>query len=1166
MYNFYVALQKRCNVFNGLIAVKVMKLIIVLTLLGTVHVSAFTFGQRITIQLKHSSFEETLRTVRKVSGYNVLYNPLTLSGTSPITVNFKDTPLDDVLREVFQGQPVTYTIEKNTIVVRSRPPSPVRKRHKPLPKRSFVQDQEVRGIVRDTTGKILSAVTVYVKGRTSIGTTTDLNGRYILAVPPGAVLVFTMIGFETQEINTSGKEVVDVTMVESAYMIEETVVTAFGNRQRKTDLIGSVSSISPEELRMPMSNLTGAMQGRVAGMIAFQRSGEPGRDNADFFIRGVGTFGVNARPLILIDNMEVTADDLARIPVDDIASFSILRDATASAVYGSRGANGVILVTTKLGTEGRPRITVRAEQRLSTPTQMPQLADPVTFMKMHNEAILTRDPLAQTLYPEEKIALTAAGIDPIKYPAVNWMDVVTKPNTYTQNYNLSISGGGQAATYMVSGNLTQDNGLIRVNPINDFNNNVDFKVYNLRSNINVNVTKSTQLMVRAIVNFRNYSGPPEGGSSSFRNATRANPVLFQPVYQPGPQQAYISHPLFGNFDDGSGTTYLNPYAQIVRGYSEWSQSNMQVQVELRQDLSQWAEGLNYRGLANASRSAYMEYRRQYNPFYYMPTSVDPNTGAYTFFNVNPLDGTEYLDFSDNGRGQESLFYMENAINYSRSFNDKHKVTGMLISTIRNRITLPRDQEGNVINTLPFRNASFSGNFTYVYDDRYHAQFTFGYNGSEVFAENHRWGFFPSAGVAWTIHNEKFMEPVRDVINTARLRLTYGLVGNDNIDDARFFYLSQVNLNNNDRRFGFGISQGDENYNRNGVSVNRYANPYVTWEISQQTNLGVDLGVFNGKLTFTGDVFRQVRSNVVQERAALPSSMGLSATVLANLGKYKSEGFDAELVYNHNVSNNLWFQGRGTFTFARGEYLYYEEPNFDHAYLSRIGLDANQRRGYLAERLFIDDQEVFNSPKQSFGTVVMGGDIKYLDVNGDGTINANDMVPIGFPTTPQINYGFGLTSGFKNFEFSFFFTGMARTSLHINATNGDANNSGSAPFGSMSAPNAVMQVWADSHWSEENRDVYALWPRLSQSPLANNTETSTWWMRNGALLRLKQVELAYTLNSDFTQRFRVDRFRIYASGTNLFRVSAFDLWDPEMGGAGLRYPLQRVFNLGVLVSL
>lgn len=1078
---------------------------------------------------------------------------LTQTIALPVKAHIRSFKKTVILTE--RGDPLLSTARKSTI----------------LSERLLIgqQEQEVRGAVRDSTGTILSGVSVTVKNRSNIGTTTDLNGRYILSVPTNSVLVFASVGYNTTEVQVTDQEVINVTLTESDFMIEETVVTAFGQRQRKTDLIGSVSSINPEELRMPSSNLTGAMQGRVAGVISFQRSGEPGLDNADFFIRGVGTFGVNARPLILIDNMEVSTDDLARIPVDDIASFSILRDATASAVYGSRGANGVILVTTKMGTEGRPRITFRAEQRIASPTQMPKIADPVTFMRMHNEAILTRNPTDPALYSQEKIARTAAGDDPFTYPAVDWLSAVTKPNTHTQNYNLNIRGGGQVARYMVSGNLTQDDGLIRVSPINNFNNNVDFKVYNLRSNIEVNVTNSTQLMVRTIANYRNYSGPPEGGSSSFRNALRANPALFLPVYQPGPQQDYITHPLFGNYEDGSGNMYLNPYAQIVRGYSEWSQSNMQVQVELRQDLSKLVEGLSYRGLANASRSAYMEYRRQYNPFYYMPSFIDPATGQYSYLVLNPNDGTEYLDFSDNGRGQESLFYMENALSYNRTFNDRHTVTGMMISTIRNRITLPRDQTGNVINTLPFRNVSFAGNFTYVYDDRYHAQFTFGYNGSEVFADNHRWGFFPSAGIAWTIHNEKFMEPVRDLFSTARVRFTHGLVGNDHIHDTRFFYLSQVNLDDGNRRFGFGVNTGGENYNRNGVSIDRYANPYVSWEISRQTNLGIDLGLFNGKLTFTGDLFRQVRSNIVQDRAALPSSMGLAASVLANLGKYKSQGFEAELTYNHAINQNLWFQGRGTFTFSQGEYISYEEPHFEHSYLSRIGLDHNQRRGYLAERLFIDDEEVYNSPRQSFGGVVMGGDIKYLDVNGDGVVDANDAVPIGYPTVPQINYGFGLSTGYKNFDVSFFFSGMGRTSLFIEPRThdpDDSNISGAAPFGSQTSPNAVLQAWADSHWSEDNRNVYALWPRLSQTPIDNNTVTSTHWMRNGAFLRLKQVELAYSLNTDFTRRFNVEGLRIYASGSNLFSISNFDLWDPEMGGSGLRYPLQRVFNLGVLLTL
>ncbi|MEH6304085.1 TonB-dependent receptor [Olivibacter sp. CPCC 100613] len=1135
-----------------------MKLTILMLFILSMGVHATGKAQQVTLDVKDAKLKDVLKAITDQTETRFFYKEELIRRASPVTITLHKEELDKALLTILTTKNLSFHRRSGIItIVPSRAPKQV------SATAALQQDHEVRGIVRDTTGAILPGVSIFVKSKPSLGTTTDLNGRYILNVPANAVLVFNMIGFERQEFNAADREIIDVILAESASVMEEAVITAFGEKQRKNDLIGSVSSINPEELRVPSSNLTAALQGRVAGLISFQRSGEPGLDNADFFIRGLGTFGVNQRPLILIDNMEVSTDDLARIPVDDIASFSILRDATASAVYGSRGANGVIMVTTKLGKEGPPKISFRAEQRVSTPTQRVDIADPITFMKMNNEAILTRDPLAITPYSDEKIARTMAGDDPIMYPAVDWLDLVTKPTTRTQNYNLSISGGGQVANYAVSGNFTQDNGLLRVNPINNFNNNVDFKVYNLRSNININITKATQLMVRTVANFQNYNGPPVGGSKAFRSALRANPVLFNPVYEPGPQQAYISHPLFGNFDDG-GNLYLNPYAEIVRGYSEWSRSNMQVQVELRQNLSSLIEGLSYRGLANISRGSYMEYIRQYNPFYYAPSIFNNNTGTYNFVNINPDTGTEYLNFNENGRGQEALFYMENAINYDRVFQEKHHVSGMLISTIRNRITLPFDQPGSLISTLPFRNASFSGNFTYVYDDRYHAQFTFGYNGSERFAANNRWGFFPSGGLAWTVHNEKFMQPLKNIVSTLRLRLTHGLVGNDNISNTRFFYLSEVNLDNESRRFNFGVTPGD--YQRNGVSINRYANPYVTWEISQQTNLGIDLALFNGKIGFTGDFFRQNRSNVVQERAALPSSMGLSAPVLANLGKYRSEGFDAELNYMHSVNQYLWFQGRGTFTFTKGKYIYYEEPNYEYAYLSRIGLDVNQRFGYVAERLFIDNEEVFNSPRQSFGDVVMGGDIKYLDINGDGVIDANDMVPIGYPTTPQINYGFGLTTGYKNFDFSFFFSGMARTSLHINATNGDENNNGSAPFGNIYSPNAVLQVWADNYWSEDNRNIYALWPRLSQTPLENNTQTSTFWMRNGSFLRLKQVEIGYTLNPTFTRRYKIQNFRIYGSGTNLFSVNSFKLWDPEMGGAGLQYPLQRVFNLGVLLTI
>lgn len=1030
------------------------------------------------------------------------------------------------------------------------------------------QDEiKVSGTIKDADGNILPGVTVFIKDKSSVGTTTNLNGQYVLNTQKTSVLVFKMIGYVTQEINVAGNVNIDVTLEKAdASEVEEVVVTAFGQRQRKTDIIGSVTSLSPKELRAPVSNLTAALQGKVAGVVSFQRSGEPGADNADFFIRGVGTFGTNNKPLILVDNMEVTADDLARIPVDDIENFSILRDATASAVYGSRGANGVVLVTTKIGREGPATISFRAENRISTPTSTLKFADPVTWMKMYNEAVLTRDPLGQEPYSQLKIDKTAEGTDPLNYPAVDWLNTLTKTTTTTQNYNLGISGGGQIATYNVSANFTNDNGLLKMDKINNFNNNVNFKVINLRSNVGINLTKSTFAMIRTIANLQNYDGPPTNGSEAYNLALRANPVLFLPVYQPGPEQSYIKHPMYGNSDNGQ---YSNPYARIMRGYSERRRSDVQVQLELKQDLSQFfGEGFSYRGLINLGRNSYFSQSRQYNPFYYEPMGVD-NSGNMMLREINPESGTEYLDFVPGDRTQSSVYYVENQLSYSHVFNEKHSVNGMVINTIRDNISNPVDDNISLISTLPNRNVSFSGNFTYGYDSRYHLQFAFGYNGSEKFSQKFRWGFFPSFGAAWILSNEKFFEPVKSVVNNLKFRFTRGILGNDNINNnTRFFYLSDVNLNTSGYGYTFGLPAESGRRSVNGIVVNRYENPDIRWEISTQTNLGIDLGLFNGALNFTGDFYKQFRDNIVQPRS-LSSINGLTAGVFANVGEYKSRGFDGELTYYKSVNSNLWFQGRGTFTIATGEYVFYEEPQYANAYRARIGTSSSQQFGYVAERLFIDDQEVYNSPSQSFGSNVKGGDIKYLDVNRDGVINDDDRMPIGHPTTPEVNYGFGLSSGFKGLDFSFFFSGVGRTSLFINPTTDNTTSplsKGIAPFGNANSPNAVFQAWADNYWSEDNKNIYASWPRLSVSPLANNTQTSTFWLRDGSLFRLKQVELGYTLNKEFLQRYKFKSFRIYASATNLLKWSSFKLWDPEMGGNALNYPLQKVFNIGINANL
>lgn len=1023
--------------------------------------------------------------------------------------------------------------------------------------------KKLNGKVSDAGGVGMPGVTIRLKGTTT-GTTTDNEGKYSLAVSnlEGTVEVI-MVGYTTQTIPLKGRSLLNVVLEESNSQLDDVVVVGFG-KQKRTDMIGSVTSVKPSDLKVPSSNLTTALAGRVAGVIGFQRSGEPGADNADFFIRGVTTFGYKVDPLILIDNVEVTTTDLARLQVDDIASFSIMKDATSTAVYGARGANGVILITTKEGVEGKTTMSFRLENSLSTPTKKVALADPITYMKLHNEAVLTRNSLALP-YELEKIEMTASGADPNLYPVTDWQNELLNDYAVNKRLNLNVSGGGKVARFFVSGALNQDNGILKVPKLNNYNSNIDLKTYSLRSNININLTNTTQMSVRLNGSFDDYSGPLEGGTRVYRDIMRTNPVLFAPYYEPGDNYAYLKHVMYGNFKGESGGLYLNPYANMTRGYRNYSRSMMLAQIELNQKLAFLTEGLTFRVLGNTTRNAYFEITRSLNPFFYQMVGVDNADGSRNYNYAVLNEGREFLDYSEGDRTVSSLFYLESALNYSRTFANKHAFSGLLVSIMRNRLD---GNTGSLQQSLPYRNLGLSGRFTYSYDSRYFTEFNFGYNGSERFHESQRFGFFPSAGIAWSVSNEKFWEAIKPVVSNLRLRATYGLVGNDAIGSAadRFYYLSEIDMTSSVRSATFGLNRGTT---LNGITVNRYANPDITWEKAYKTNLAIELGLFK-KVDFQIDLFREHRKNIFMTREYIGAQLGLASKVAANVGEAIGKGIDASVNYAHSFPNQLWIQGTANFTYAHSTYLNYEEPDYSrYPWLSRIGKPISGQFGYVAERLFIDDTEVLNSPEQSFGTA-LGGDIKYKDINGDGIISTLDRTIIGKPTTPEINYGFGFSLGFKNFDASMFFQGLANESFWI-------NTAATAPFTSYTysgesfasgtkLQNQLLKAYADNYWSEERQDIYAIWPRLSATPIENNRQTSTWFMRDGTFLRLKQAEIGYTLPKAIGNKLKISKARVYLNGSNLLVWSKFDTWDVEMAGNGLGYPVQRVFNIGLQMTL
>ncbi|MDR1154442.1 MAG: TonB-dependent receptor [Bacteroidales bacterium] len=1024
------------------------------------------------------------------------------------------------------------------------------------------QQITVTGIVIDESGESLPGAAVRVQGSTR-GVTTDLDGSYSINVQATDVLEISFIGYETTVIAVENRRKIDVVLKAKTSELEEVTVVAFA-KQKKESVIASVATINPAELKVPSSNLTTAFAGRIAGLLSYQRTGEPGQDNAQFFIRGVTTFGTGKKdPLILIDGVEMTTDDLSRLTTDDISAFSIMKDANATALYGSRGANGVILVNTKEGREGTTKVQLRLEGSFSQPTRNIGLVDPVNYMKLHNEAVITRTPGRQLPYSQRKIAYTEralrgeSGIDPVRYPANDWQDLLFDKKTFNQRYNLNVSGGGTVARYYIAASYAKDQGIIKNDPQNSYSNNIDIRKYSLRSNVNVNLTKSTEVIVRLSGSFDDYQGPYDGGTDLYKKAINANPVYFQPYYEPDEANKFAKHVLYGNHTSG---TYLNPYAEMTKGYKSEDRSTMYAQFEVKQDFDFLLKGLAVRGLFNINRYSRVPIQRQIVPFFYYLAE----TSDQSIYILNPIneDGRDFLNFLPSARSLENTMYFEGALMYNNSFAEKHTVSGLLVYTVREK----KDGGTSQLElALPSRNLGLAGRVTYSYNDRYFVEGNFGYNGSERFHSSQRWGFFPSIGVGWVASNEAFMEPYKKFVSMLKLKATYGLVGNDAIgrDEDRFFYMSNVNMDDGGRAYSFG----DPSIARAGISISRYADPDITWEVSKKSNFGLELNLLNS-LEIQVDYFREQRHNILQIRSDLPTTMGLQATPRANIGKAVNSGVEFSVDYNKSFTPDLWTVIRGTFTYTAGKYDIYEEPDFvDAPWRSRIGHKLSQNFGLVAERLFIDDVEVANTPLQTWSEYG-GGDIKYKDISGDGRIDANDIVPIGFPTDPEIIYGFGISAGYRGFDFSCFFQGSARSSFWINPTatapfvDDYSNDTGVAGWVTN---RAMLQYYADSYWSEDNRDIFALWPRLSENIVPNNAQQSTWFMRNGSFLRLKTAEIGYTLPSSIVRRIKMQSMRVYVSGNNLAVISAFKMWDPEMAGNGLAYPLQRVYNIGLNIE-
>lgn len=1026
---------------------------------------------------------------------------------------------------------------------------------------TMAQTQVVRGLVMDVDGTPLPGVNVYAKGKESKGVITNMDGKYAVSgLSANDSIFFTYIGYQTQTFRVGNLSTLDVIMEESATELEETVIVAF-QKQKKESVIGAIQTVTPKDLKVPQSNLTTALAGRVAGLISYQRSGEPGRDNAEFFIRGVTTNGYASSPLILIDGLEVSSEDLARLEPENIASFSIMKDATATALYGARGANGVILVTTKSGQKGKIKITARVETSISTPTKIQEYLDGVSYMELYNIAERARNPEATPTYSKEKIENTRLGKNPMYYPNVDWYGELFKDQAINTKATVTASGGGEVAQYYLSVAYTNENGLMKVDKLNNFNNNISINRYNIRANIDVNLTKTTKGSVKVYSLLERYNGPSAETTGIFDAIMRANPVNFAKTYEKSIDKSfyYANHILFGNTGQAQ---YPNPYAQLVSGYKDRFTSNTNAQFQLEQDLKMITEGLKLRGLASFQSYGQNTNTRTMTPFYYGLSATTTELG--TQYSLTQLtEGSETLGDPASTSTATSSFYFEAALQYNRMFGEKHDVGALLVGQMKESLnTISND---NAYATLPSRNLGLSGRLTYGYDGRYFIEGNFGYNGSEKFAVKHRFGFFPSVGLGWIVSNENFYPSgLKKIIPSLKFKGSYGLVGNDAISAAsdRFFYLSDVNTNNGDYGYAFGSDFGN---GYNGYSINRYANAEIGWEIAKKANYGVEmnlLDIFNIQFEY----FTERRSDIYQTRESVPNTTGTTAAIKGNIGKAKSHGIDTSVDLNWSINKDWWISGRFNYTWATSEYVEGGDIKYQEAWRNKVGYSLNQQWGYVAERLFIDKEDIRNSPVQFDAKLsdgpyveasddVMPGDIKYVDINKDGKIDEKDQVAIGFPDTPEIIYGFGISTGYKIFDFSFFFQGSARSSFFIDPSSIE-------PFTNY---RNALQIVADNYWSESNPNPDAFWPRLATRSITNNNKTSTWWLRDGSFLRLKTLELGISVPEKIIRKWGLGQARLFFSGNNLLCFSKFKMWDPEMGGYGIGYPTQRIYNVGINVS-
>lgn len=998
-----------------------------------------------------------------------------------------------------------------------------------------LQQLQITGTVRDELNSTLPGVTI-TNLRSKTDASTDHNGKFVITAVRGDSLVARSVGYRNFAFVIGSIIEFNIILLAEENNLNEVVVVGYG-QQKRISSVGAQSTVNVEDLKQPVANLSAALAGRIAGLVGVQRSGLPGSNTADVWIRGISTFNStnDASPLIVVDGVQ--GRDLNAFDAEDIATLTILKDASATAVYGAQGANGVILITTKKGRSDKPVLMFNYNQGLVAFTKVPELANAEQYMRLRNEAMVASGLSPE--YSDEYIENTLNGTDPYLYPNVDWMDALFKKSSYNRRANFSARGGTENTQYYTSLAYYEEGGLMKTDPLQSYDAETKFQRYNFTSNLDMNWTKTTKfsLGIQGYVTNTNYPGTnPE---DVFSRVMQTNPVLYPTMY-PGNLVPAVN---------ASSDAQPNPYALATQtGYQNIFGTQLYSNARISQQLDAVTKGLSaYVMFSFDTYNSHTIGRTRSRTTY----SIDRSNSYLEDESLNLVvmsTGTDALSYSRSNSGSRQ-FYMESGVNYNRQF-DKHGLTGLLLYTQTSETSAFAT---DVTSSLPYRQQRFVGRANYLYDDRYAAEFNFAYDGSENFSPTNRYGFFPSFGVGWILSNEQFFEPFRNAFQMVKLRYSNGITGSGS-GGRRFGYLTIVTDDAN----GYTFGNGTNNTSYDGVAISDYGFD-ATWAESHKHDIGLEFTTLNNKLNVTVDWFREHRTGVFLQRSSLPNYLGLQNQPYGNLGVIDNQGFDGTVALQGLQIGNTTWSFNGTFSYNKDQVIDDDTPTQQYSYLETRGRNYLSTYGYVADGLFQSQAEIDNHADQTGIGAQRVGDIRYKDLNGDGVINTYDRTKIGNGDVPNLIYGFGFNVTYKQFYFGAFFQGTEGADRVIE---GD----GIIPFSnSTGAERSNLFAIAESRWTEENPSDDVFYPRLGygNSVNTNNAVTSTWWVKDVDFIRLKTVDMGYNIPADKFKSTGLKSARIYFQGVNLLYWSKFKLWDPELNTSnGTAYPNTRTFSIGM----